>query len=109
MTRFTITCSCGRKHIKFRSPENYSAGIITRLYCPLCSKKAPKEALIIELNGLHDRDGLYAIEWNLVVLASLDPKYRTRPHWKEDFFGKRKLIFDFIPPAARGLFTTAND
>lgn len=109
MTKFTITCFCGRKHIKFRSPVNYSAGIIARLYCPLCSKKALTEALTIEVNGLRDNDGIYALEWNPAILTSLDPDYRKRPRWKEDFFGKRKLIFDFIPPSARGLFTIQSD
>ncbi|MBI2552106.1 hypothetical protein HYW17_02290 [Candidatus Uhrbacteria bacterium] len=104
MTRFTITCFCGRKHIKFRSPKNYSAGVIARLYCSSCSKKAPREALIIEVTGLYEYDGRYAITWNPAILAALDPQYRARPRWKEDFFGKRKLIFDFIPPGARGVF-----
>ena len=105
MTRFTITCACKKNNIKFRSPENYSAEIISRVYCPKCSNRAGNDALIIDVEGVHGNDGTYAIDLNATMLETINPEYRARQYWKEDFFGKRKLIFDFISPNARGVFT----
>ncbi|MDO8505781.1 MAG: hypothetical protein Q7S48_04355 [bacterium] len=105
MTRFTITCFCKRQNIKFRSPENYNAEIISRVYCPKCSDRANKDALMIDVDGVYGNEGVYAIFWNTKILETINPDYLSREHWKEDFFGKRKLIFDFISPNARGVYT----
>ena len=60
---------------------------------------------MIRVEGVYGNEGTYAIFWNTKILEQLNPGYLTRPHWKEDFFGKRKLIFDFISPNARGVYT----
>lgn len=97
MTRFTITCFCRKTNLKFRSLANYSAEIITRLYCPKCVDRAPEEALLIRVFKTPKNDGLYALDWNQGVLKYLDPKFRDQESWYANFFGKKKLIFDFLP------------
>ena len=60
---------------------------------------------MIDVDGVYGQEGAYAIFWNAEALEKINSDYLTRPHWKEDFFGKRKLIFDFISPNARGVYT----
>ncbi len=98
MNKFTITCFCKKSNVKFRSPAGYGAEIIARLYCPFCSDRAPEEALFIEVNGVPKKNGLYAIAWNQGVLKYMEPDFHDQELWYRHFFGKKKLIFDFIPP-----------
>ncbi|KKU13206.1 MAG: hypothetical protein UX17_C0024G0002 [Parcubacteria group bacterium GW2011_GWC2_45_7] len=108
MTRFTITCFCKRTNIKFRSPANFGAEIIARVYCPRCSDRAPCEALLIHVEGVPGKIGIYAIDWNQGALQYLDPKFHNHEHWYENFFGKRKLIFNFIPEKTKGSLYTVH-
>lgn len=101
MTKFTITCFCKKSNIKFRSANNYGASIIARVYCPHCSKRAPEEALFIKVNGVPKKDGIYAIDWNQGILKYMAPGFHDHEHWYRDFFGKKKLIFDFIPAKSK--------
>ncbi len=60
---------------------------------------------MIDVDGVYGSEGIYAIFWNAKILETINSDYLARQHWKEDFFGKRKLIFDFISPNARGVYT----
>jgi hypothetical protein len=101
MTRFTITCFCKKSNIRFRSPAGFGAEIIARVFCPFCCDRAPEEALFIRVEGMPRKTGLYAIDWNQGVLKYMAPDFHDHEHWYRDFFGKKKLIFDFIPPKSK--------
>lgn len=101
MSKFTVTCFCKKTDIKFYSPANYGGDIIARVYCPLCSDRAPEEALMIRVDGVPRHNGLYGIDWNQGTLKYLDPSFKDLEDWYRNFFGKKKLIFDFINPRSK--------
>ena len=94
---FFKSCVCGSKHIPFRSEGSLDDHVVTSVFCPLCSHRAPAKGLVVAVTGVPGWSGTYAIRWNHDLLEERDPRFKNHERYYGKLFTTGRVSFGFLP------------
>ena len=92
------TCFCKTHTLDFHS--DFGADVVDGLYCPKCSDRAPKDAVMFELCEPGELAGIWGVRYNTAELTRLDPHFSD----SENYFLGLLIGFKAAPDVVRSYY-----